>query len=292
MAGREVRVARAAARCGIGLNSATAPNVLGQSAGQSAGQNSRQSAWQRDVSASLDEAVRNASDGDLTKAEVAADRATSILAVARLQSKAASPDFFESTIAQLDKVLNATRENARLTEHVTLARIELAQLRSALEIVPAGAPTSLNATDLLLPSAADSVAKPKGTAKADSGQVFVGAPRAIAAGATLDPASLGGNLLDATSMPRNAEILEPPASRLFADDVRVENLTIDGATQTIDGIHWKNVTFIGTRIRYEGGEADLTNVRFIHCMFGFTPDERGARIASAIALGQNTIVIE
>ena len=93
-------------------------------------------------------------------------------------------------------------------------------------------------------------------------------------------------------MPPTAEILEPPSSRLFVDDVRVENLAIAGGTQTLDGMHWKNVIFIGTRLRYEGGEVDLQNVRFVHCMFGFTTDGRGARIASAIAAGKTTLVIE
>jgi hypothetical protein len=111
-------------------------------------------------------------------------------------------------------------------------------------------------------------------------------------GATLNPAKLGGNLLDATSMPSSAEILEPPPSRIFADNVHVENLTIAGAAQTLDGIHWKSVTFIGTHLRYEGGEVDLHNVRFIHCMFGFPSDDRGGRLATAIARGQTTVVIE
>jgi len=93
-------------------------------------------------------------------------------------------------------------------------------------------------------------------------------------------------------MPSSAEILEPPPSRIFADNVHVENLTIAGAAQTLDGIHWKNVTFIGTHLRYEGGEVDLHNVRFIHCMFGFPSDDRGGRLATAIARGQTTVVIE
>jgi hypothetical protein len=93
-------------------------------------------------------------------------------------------------------------------------------------------------------------------------------------------------------MPSSAEILEPPSSRLFVDNVRVENLTLGGAAQTLDGMHWKNVTFIGTRLRYEGGEVDLQNVHFIRCTFGLTTDERGTRIATAVALGRPSLVIE
>jgi hypothetical protein len=52
------------------------------------------------------------------------------------------------------------------------------------------------------------------------------------------------------------------------------------------------VTFVGTRVRYEGGELDLQNVKFVRCIFGFSPDDHGARLATAIALGQTSLVIE
>ena len=313
--------------------------------------------WQRDVIVALDEAQRHASEGDATETSIALDRAASIVIVARLRSQPTPPDFFDDALTKLDQVLAAYHTSSRLTEHVTDARIELAELRSSIEPIPPGTPSSVNLDELLVatatgateppssaaptsstastpgepPSAASSSAASssasssapsaaKQTASASSitapatnsksannsssasnsksardvapGQVFVGAPRVLAIGALLNPASLGGNLLDATSMPSGAEILEPPPSRIFADNVRVENLTIAGAAQTLDGIHWKNVTFIGTHLRYEGGEVDLHDVRFIHCMFGFPSDDRGGRLATAIARGQTTVVIE
>ena len=332
--------------------------------------------WQRDVIVALDEAQRHASEGDATETNVAVDRAASLVIVARLRSQPTPPDFFDDALAKLDQILAAYHTNSRLTEHVTDARIELAELRSSIEPVPPGTPQSLNIDELLVATATGATAPPSSAAakssapsSAPSGanqppaassnsapagnsesannsssatnfgsasspssagnskaaansssapatsnsksasnassagnsksapnvaasQVFVGAPRILAIGAVLNPASLGGNLLDATSMPSSAEILEPPPSRIFADNVHVENLTIVGAAQTLDGIHWKNVTFIGTHLRYEGGEVDLHDVRFIHCMFGFPSDDRGGRLATAIARGQTTVVIE
>ena len=310
--------------------------------------------WQRDVIVALDEAQRHASEGDATETNIAVDRAASIVIVARLRSQPTPPDFFDDALAKLDQVLAAYHTNSRLTAHVTDARIQLAELRSYIEPIPPGTPSSVNIDDLLVatatgatmppssaaarssapsganqpPSGAASASTPAGTPGAGSssapsaanqppaaansksavnsssagnsksvanpapGQVFVGAPRILAMGAVLNPASLGGNLLDATTMPSGAEILEPPMSRIFADNVHVENLTIAGAAQTLDGIHWKNVTFIGTHLRYEGGEVDLHDVRFIHCMFGFPSDDRGGRLATAIARGQTTVVIE
>ncbi len=93
-------------------------------------------------------------------------------------------------------------------------------------------------------------------------------------------------------MPDTSEILLPPVSRSFADHIRVEDVTIVGAAQTLDGIRWRNVTFIGTRLRYEGGQLDLQNIQFVRCRFGFTADDRGARLANAIALGQTSVIIE
>jgi hypothetical protein len=278
--------------------------------------------WQRDVIVALDEAQRHASEGDPTETNVAVDRAASIIIVARLRSQPTQPDFFDDALAKLDQILAAYHTNSRLTAHVTDARIQLAELRSSIEPVPPGTPSSLNIDELLVatatgatappssanqpPSAANSPSPNNSSSASNSksasnaapptnaapGQVFVGAPRLLAIGATLNPATLGGNLLDATIMPSGVEILEPPSARIFADNVRVENLTIAGAAQTLDGIHWKNVTFIGTHLRYEAGELDLHDVRFIHCMFGFPSDDRAGRLATAIARGQTTVVIE
>jgi hypothetical protein len=222
-------------------------------------------AWQRDVASSLESAVREASAGNITQAEVAIDRAAAFVTAAKFRAEAAAPDFFEITVTQLDRAVAAAPENARLAEHATLMRIELAQLRSAGVAVAAESQNSK--------------------------RVAVDAPRSVPRDSTLDPASLGGAFLDATLMPSSAEILEPPFSRLFVDNVRVENLTLAGAAQTVDGIHWSNVTFIGTRLRYQGGEADLQNVHFVRCTFGFANGDRGARLATAIALGESSIAI-
>ncbi len=220
--------------------------------------------WQRDFAETLDSAARDAGEGNISSAEIAVDRAESMITAARLQSRAAEPDFFAASLANLDRVLAKRPDDQRLLEHVTLARIEVAAFRSSL--VPPVARTVM--------------------------YVSVGAPREIAANQLLDPASLGGKYLDATIMPDTSEILLPPASRSFADNIRVENLTIEGAAQTLDGIRWRNVTFIGTRLRYEGGPLDLQNVHFVRCRFGFTADDRGARLANAIALGQTSFIIE
>jgi len=219
--------------------------------------------WQRDFSDSLAESLQAAAAGNITAAEVAVDRGESILTAARLQSFTADRSFFSGANAALDTVIVKSHDE-HLFDHVTQARVSLAELRSSLD-EPAG--------DV-------------------SGSVRIEGPRTIAANETFNPHALGGNYLDATFMPDTAEILLPPESRSFEDGVRVENITIAGAAQTLDGIRWRNVTFVGTRLRYEDGDLDLENVRFVRCRFGIPSDERGARLASALALGQSSITVQ
>ena len=273
--------------------------------------------WQRDVLASLEEGRVAVKAGNITDAEVAADRAASTIVVARLRGENATPDFFAVASAALDRIVQQQPTNDRVIGHVTDARIELAVLRTWQGSSAAGTPDAtpyINFGDNLPAGGGGSAAelyqrRPAGPTSApaaqNSGQgsgaaatrnipdhVAIESPRALAANQTLDPKLLGGNYLDATLMADSAEILLPPSSREVSDNVAIADLTISGAAQTLDNMHWKNVTFIGTRLRYEGGSIDLQNVHFVRCTFGFPSDARGGRLANAIALGQSSVAIE
>ena len=88
--------------------------------------------WQRDALESIDAASAEAQGGNITAAEMAVDRAASIVEAARIEARKPPAEFFEMAAAGLDGVLRRQPENQRLVEHVTLARIELAQLRSLI----------------------------------------------------------------------------------------------------------------------------------------------------------------
>jgi len=251
-------------------NSGAAAASTSRASGSADANPNSPSPWQRDVSASFDAAAREATAGNLTAAQMSVDRGASLITGARVQSQPAAPAYFETAIAQLDRVIVAHPGDARLDEHVNLARMEIAQLRSALDPQAAAALPAAN----------------------DPSRVSIGAPQSVSSGALVDAASMGGSFIDARLMPHTSELLEPPSSRSFAEGVRVEGLTFAGATQTLDGIRFKNVTFIGTRLRYEGGQVELQNVRFVRCTFGFTTDSRGARLANAVALGSSSLLIE
>jgi hypothetical protein len=258
-------------------------------------------AWQTALSDALEQAVAQGVGGSITAAEMQADRAAAILMTTRMQAQTGTPEFFEHTVRELDRVLQTHPDNTRLVEHVTLARIELAQLRSAQPVTPdeddgggGMAPKNESATRVGTPNSGVEVGRGARAPHAVSipGHVILAAPRALGANELLDPAALHGNFIDATLMPDTSEILLPPSTRVMADGVRVDGLTIAGAAQTLDGIRWKNVTFVGTRLRYEGGEVSLQNVSFRNCTFGFSADEREARLADAIALGQRSFVMQ
>ena len=253
--------------------------------------------WQSDALASIESGIRDAQGGNITASEVAIDRAASMIEVARVESATAAPDFFETASRSLDRAIQTQPESSRLFEHVTMARIDLAQLRSAQLGRPTestrGSTAAANRTAEEQRRVGGSVAGSAAIEAASSPKdVTFASPREIAANRRLDPAALGGDTIDATLMPKTLEILLPPSSRLFVDNVQVQNLTMKGASQTLDGIHWKNVTFIDTRLRYESGELDLQNVHFLNCTFGVPTDQRGARFVNAIVLGQSSITIE
>jgi len=305
---------------------------------------------QQDVLSDFAQAAQQAKSGDITDAEAQVDQAASEMENARVASQAAlepasrpSAEFFSRALAALDAIVKAgpnvapvnpasvpsdpsnpsDRQPAdlsdqdliaeRIFQHVTQARIELAEMRSFEQPMPSGSTLAADAQARAASVAAEADAEHAAVAQAGDvsaapgtssvravaaqmpklplGHVAINSPRQLAANDLLDPAALGANFLDASMMPDTVEILLPPETRRLSDNVRVENLTIAGASQTLDGIHWRDVTFIRTRLRYEDGQLDLQNVRFVNCTFGFPSDERGASVANAIALGKTSIAI-
>jgi len=262
-------------------------------------------AWETDVTEALQTAAAQGTAGNITAAEVEVDRAASIVMSARMQGQVVSSDFWARSVAALDHVLQTKPDNSRLLEHVTLARIELADLRSSEQGTHAGsgaAPASTQAADApnmnTYPGASATPILNVGPgtqaphATSVPGHVVIGSPQAVSPQTVINPATMGGDYLDATLMPETSEVLLPPSTRNFNDNVRVEGLSIEGASQTLDGVRWKNVTFIGMRLRYEGGSISLQNVKFVRCRLGFVTDERGAKLANAIALGETSIEIQ
>lgn len=261
--------------------------------------------WQQDVMDSLETSASQVGSGQVSEAEIAVDRAAGILTAARLKSQHSDNSFFQMAVTGLDRVWSQRPTNDRLFEHVTKARIELAMLRAAQNVAPAdslhAAVASASGGD---PDAIPAVhADGGGTAAAVGaaaaakspvarGHVSIAGPREMSANSLLNPGALGGDTLDATRLAATAEIVVPPARRSLEDNVAVEKLTIAGASQTLDGIRWTDVTFVGTRVKYAKGQLDMENVRFVNCTFDFPADAGGSRLSNAIALGQTSFTAE
>ena len=276
------------------------------------------SPWQLDVLNSLETAAHEVGTGNVVQAEIDVDRVRSVLADAQRRSQRAEPDFFQLTIAGLNRIWNQRPDDDGLFQHVAEARIELADVRAAQngnetpepaaqgDSIVASAPASVapdvipafhggaNAANTTPPVLVNSSAKETSRSDKSGGKkLSLLVPRELGANTTLNPESLGQySYLDATRMTALADVLVPPTARSIRDNVLVEDLTIAGASQTLDGIRWHNVTFVGTRLLYAKGPLDLENVHFVNCTFEFPPDDRGARLADAIALGETSFSSE
>jgi hypothetical protein len=102
-------------------------------------------------------------------------------------------------------------------------------------------------------------------------------------------------------MPPEEEIITTPnfsvKERTFAKtDFKVSHFNFwatRGASQTLDGIHWHDITFVGVHIIYRGGDLDLQNVRFVNCTFEVptrTPqNSRVERFIDYAALGETQL---
>jgi hypothetical protein len=311
------------------IHNSTSRNSQASAAAAASASFARLVPWEQETLIAFGQAERQAKGGNALGAERRVDEAVAGVEQARVRSKTVSQEFLGRASTELDGILKEWSKSSaaavhgtgpsstpgaptsmvggRLFQHVTQARVELAALRSWQEPIPPGSELALDAEEALqrqasqgpaangaanAPNTPVGVALQAGELKLPAGHVSADGPRQLAANFLLDPASLGGRFLDASLMPDTSEILLPPETRKFADNVHVDNLTIAGASQTLDGIHWRNVTFIGTRLRYEDGQLDLQNVRFVHCTFGFPSDQRGAQIANAIIAGKTSLTIQ
>jgi hypothetical protein len=90
-----------------------------------------------------------------------------------------------------------------------------------------------------------------------------------------------------------------PCTKGFKDETlfrgegknQVENLTIRDCPQLLDGISWKNVLFVNSRILYRGGPLMLNNVTFINCTFEVENNKAGADILQYAALDSKELTI-
>ena len=209
----------------------------------------------------LSQALTDTKLGRLDRAERITETATAIIAKASTEKIQAPPDYFKGSIEALNSISYGT-SSPSLLGTVQGARLMLANYRSALEPLPA-------------------VTKEKkefeGSYHAGVGEQFNFSERSTLV--FIGP----------------SEMIVPPLVRKFSiNDVRIRNLVIatpTGASQTLDGIHWKDVIFVGAHIKYEGGDLDLQNVRFVNCTFDVIPSPKAQQFIDYAALAMDKLEI-
>jgi hypothetical protein len=103
-------------------------------------------------------------------------------------------------------------------------------------------------------------------------------PNTVVTGGNFDVSAVTGDAVElgvATKYPLSFRPLPPP---LF------DGTVFQGGRQTLDGIEWRNVTFVQMHISYKGGVVKIEGVRFVNCTFDLPPDPRGAKLAQYVAL--------
>lgn len=205
----------------------------------------------------LSQAKEDISAKRLNRAIQATSSAEILLARATANHIPAKPDHFRELVADLN-ILNASSTLPAVTEVATNTRVVLANYKSSLEPQPRmyGQQKPLEKSIVLSVEAA-SVDK----------STFAGSILKAPPGATFD-------------------IIVTPLVRRLANDNRIAGMGFINASQTLDGFHWIDDAFMNVLIRYEGGEIELKNTRFINCTFQMSNAPRSAKVATYVALDQ------
>ena len=98
-------------------------------------------------------------------------------------------------------------------------------------------------------------------------------------------------MVDGTAIPSGTDVLQASSGSLEKNHDSIRGLTFDGVTQTLDGVEWKDVVFVNSRVRYRGGDLKLDNVRFVHCTFEVPESSRGAQLADYATLENGALNI-
>jgi hypothetical protein len=217
--------------------------------------------------------------GDKVRASEVAYDAHELLRTAAENKSPVPPGYFAGTVALLNNL--PALNDADVASRVLSDRIALAEYHSALEATP-----QLPAKDAQLKV---SVGEPI-TSQALSGTAVYRTSHQL----TLAPQTAlqaPGSVVDGSTLPSGTDVLEPASGSQAKNSNSISGLTLSGVTQTLDGIEWKNVTFVNSRIRYRGGDVRLDNVHFVHCTFEVPSNNRGSQMADYATLETGILTI-
>jgi hypothetical protein len=98
-----------------------------------------------------------------------------------------------------------------------------------------------------------------------------------------------GAVLNGT--PIGASLFHAPSKSIASNRITVSGFIIFAQSQDLDGVIWKDVTFVNTHILYNGGDVELQNVKFINCTFDAPINEHGERLLQYAAVLEPSLSI-
>ena len=208
----------------------------------------------------LEQANTDVTIGKSARAVSATEAARAIIAQATVRRIAATPAFFVAAVEDLN-LLTSRSQDADFSKTVNSTRLALAEYRSALEAIP------------MLPSQ-----------QVSQDRTF----QVVHASTNIQPSDFGNATV--LIFPPGVQDFGTPFVRRLSDDIFIQNLTVKGGEQNLDGIHWDNVVFLDTLIKYDGDEVELHNVRFVNCAFDMPDSPRTARMANYAALQLSDLI--
>ena len=205
----------------------------------------------------LSQANEDASAKNVPRALQAIGSAQSLLIRSKVKGVPASDENFQQLVADLN--LLSRSSSAAIADKASGTRIVLADYRSALEPRP----------------------------RMPGEQVKVEKPHSITVeAATIDKSTFPGSVFVAAPTAQPFNFFETPFFRRLANAPHMVSVGFMFGMQELDGFHWDGVAFENTLIRYEGGELELNNTRFINCTFELSDNPRSAKVATYVTLEQ------
>ena len=203
-------------------------------------------------------------------------RAERIIKSASLKKLQAPPEYFKSTV----DVINSTQRavsSLEVKEKLQKVRASLASYRSSLQPTPSLPPEMMELNPI----------PPILTPSMISGRAVYRITRGLAIPPHTKLISEGA-VINGSEIPSSSDMLQPSSRAISRNDNVVNGLILLGASQTLDGIVWRNVTFVNEQITYLGGEVVLNHVQFVNCTFNIPPNQAGSKFADYAALLEET----
>jgi hypothetical protein len=176
--------------------------------------------------------------GDKVRAAEVAYSAHVLLMAAKENRSPVPPGYFASTVALLNNLPAVS--DADVASRLLSARVALAEYHSVLQPDPE-IPAKQVAFKV---RSGESIAT-----EAMSG----GAVYRVSSQLTLPPKTdwqAAGAVVDGSAIPSGTDLLLTSGGSLSKNGDSIQGLTLNGVTQTLDGVEWKDVVFVNSRVRY------------------------------------------